>query len=145
METKNTLTLADYKKKNRRQLITPGGLKVEVRSLSVADFISIGRIPQAFMTGNSEAIQKEMSEGDVAFVKTMTEHILLNCIKLLDGGKLVNKAPIDTAEDELSLSELSQEDSTFLVKSATEQTGFSKEASTQLKPFPEKPGTSSAT
>ncbi len=151
METKNTATpisLADYKKKNRIQTVTPDGLEVEVRTASLSDFFEIGKIPQAFVSAAKDGAKMvDLSESDMEFVKKITELVLTKMVKLIGksaGCKIVSKSSFDAESNELSIEDISKEESKFLVETSLNNSGLSKEAADQAKPFPSEPQPSPA-
>lgn len=134
------LTAADYRKRSRKTITLPSGGDVEIRKLSGLDFLSAGEIPVAFqeaVRAKDKAAMEAVMKSDPGLTKRIDAAVLTSGVVSI---KIVDKPPRDCAEDEISVHEISPEDSEFIVNEITSLNSLNAGAGKSIRRFPEEPG-----
>lgn len=129
-------TAAEYLRKNRKDIKLPSGLEIKIKSLVLEDLKEAGDVPIAFLEGKGVPAQK-----DVKFFSALVKAILIHCVVGPADFKPVDKSPrdADASKGEISISDISREDSDFIVAEALALSEMTKEAAAKAKPFPAEP------
>lgn len=129
------MTIAEYRKQTGKELTLSSGLKVRIRALMVSDFIELGEIPSAFLKGDVAGSQEQIQKNPKLF-DGLVKCVMLNCVTLVDGGKIVDKHVGECGENELSYREIPQTDLSVIISNATSNSIPSKEAGQKAQSFP---------
>jgi hypothetical protein len=120
-------TIANYRKHTRQTVEISGGLVLTVRRFSASDFLEIGEIPAAFHA------EGKGGKTDPQFGNKLGRIALLNCVVGPADFKIVDSRT--PKEDEISVHEISTEDTAKVLDAVTRISGLSKEAADSAKPF----------
>jgi hypothetical protein len=140
------MSIAAYRKK-RTTVVEIEGLFCRVRSLGVSDFAELGHVPRAFLLaqGDPEKLKNTSPEEvtkNAEYSAKMQKVVLINCVVIVDkdgkatGEKIVDKAPEDVGENEISWKEFAAPDAIKITNTATNISGMSQEAAKAAAPFP---------
>ena len=124
---------SEYRNKTRRELQIPSGITIQIRQLSLSDFLECGEIPTAFVEGDSKAAAKSLQ--DPALFEKMLKTSPLACVVGPGRFRIVDKASTDCGEDELAISELGIQDLSAIVEGVVQYSGMTKEAAEEARPF----------
>ena len=127
------LTAAEYRKRNRKTITLPSGGEVEIRKLSVADFLKAGDIPTAFVTGDESEREKAVSEGS-PFAKNFLK-VCLTCGVV--SMRVVDKPAYDCGPDEVAVEEIPTGDATCISNEVAVFTNLSGGAGEGIARFQE--------
>ena len=107
------MNLAEYKQRNRKAVTLPSGLECQIKKLS------FGEIQEANALIDSVGLGQKQTEGaNVIAVDQML------CCAVVAPFKLVKKQIFDCADDELSITDLDNQDYEFLVNEVTKFSGM---------------------
>jgi hypothetical protein len=116
--------IGNYRNKNRRLVTLSDGSKIHVRSISVGDLASLEELPTR---ANMGEIQKDPKRAAI-----YTKAVLLNCVILDAGERVVDKAPEDCSDNEISWREFNSNDVSAILDAVNEKGEAAKAAT-----FPE--------
>jgi len=136
------LTASDYRKRSRKTITLPSGGEVEIRKLSALDFLRTGDIPQAFWlaasSGDRVGTERSLKENREIERKIMTATLINGVVSMT----IVDKRPRECGDDEVSVDEISPEDSDFIVKEISALNSMNAGAGKSIRRFPEESGSS---
>ena len=133
------LTATEYRKRNRKTITLPSGGEVEIRKLSVADFLKVGDIPSAFVSGDEKERERSVTEGS-PFARNFLK-ICLTCGVV--SMRVVDKPAYDCGPDEVAVEEIPTADASFIASAVAEFTNLAGGAGEGIARFPEEQGTAS--
>jgi hypothetical protein len=128
------MSVSNYRKKNQAEVTLSDGTAVQVRPLIASDLLTLGDVPNIFANPTTKG---EPKAADPKFITGFIRLVLLNCIVGPKDFRIVDKRPIDCAESEISVTEITTEDTNKIVNEVSRISGLTPAAAEAAKPFPE--------
>jgi len=128
------MDIREYKKQNRKKVILPSGLEVEIKKLNLSDYIKINFLPltQVLLQSMKGEQVTGVELDDESIIKTLKQYRELIPIAVIS-PKIVPKEIGDCGEDELSVDELTTEDFMALIDEINKFAGL--EQVEKMSPF----------
>ena len=136
------LTAEEYKTRSRKTITLPSGGEVVIRKLTGLDYLDVGDIPSAFweaVRGQDKAEAGRVLEKHKDLSRRMT---VASLVRGVISMKIVDKHPLDCAEDEVSVEEISPKDTDYIVEQISEMNSLNREAGKSIARFPVEHGVS---
>jgi hypothetical protein len=130
----------DIKDKIRKEITTPGGYKITIRKLNLFSFMETGSIPDVFVSGKGST-EKALAQQIQRNPDALKQILKISLVEGVVGGDLniVDKAPRECVDDELSYQEVPQSDAIVIINSVLEFSDMAGgEAVEKARPFPKK-------
>lgn len=125
---------SEYRKQLRKEITLSSGYSFVIRKVRVRDVIKASYLPVGvFEESNPEAVVQNVGYDKI--VDYMDEIIIQGVVE----PKIVKKQPDECSEDELSIYELTEQDSTDLFNEIMKFSGLpaTQEEKAEYAPFPE--------
>jgi len=123
----------EYKERNRKKVICPSGLELEIRKIKALDYLRMGVLPDTLSEAKNtpEKIDPDMME-------KIQKMFLTRAVISQDSFKIVDKPSNETVENEISYEDMEEGDVNFLIKEISEFS-FGSKSGENLSTFHEKP------
>lgn len=122
----------EYRQKITKTVVAPSGAEFVIKKVRGRDFVFSEYIPIELFSEEQE-ITVARREELKSISRLMDEVIIAGVIE----PKIVDKDSSECTDDELSIKELTDEDSIFLFNQITEFSGLGVKARQEVQPFPE--------
>ena len=105
----------EYKERNRKKVICPSGLELEIRKIKALDYLRMGVLPDTLSEAKNtpEKIDPDMME-------KIQKMFLTRAVVPQDNFKIVDKSSNETTENEISYEDMEESDINFLIKEISE-------------------------
>lgn len=124
----------DYRKRVRKNIECPSGLKLEIRKVKAIDYLKLGILPDTLseMGDNPEKVSPDALD-------KIQKMFLISIVIPTDEFKIVDKPLNQLEEDEVSYLEIEDEDTNYIISEITAFSFGSEEDKKDIQPFRKEP------
>jgi hypothetical protein len=129
------LTAQEYRQRSRKTITLPSGGEVAIRKLTGLDYLEVGDVPTAFWQAVKSGDKEEATKVLEKYKELSRRMTVFSLVRGVVSMKIVDKRPIDCAEDEVSVDEISPTDTDYIVEQISEMNALDKEAGKSIARF----------